>query len=79
MDYEEAIEWLKGKRSMCNIVPRDPFETWQVRTCEADAAKIQQAYWVAKAHTEELMPNQELCNAWPKKESEKSDKKTLDK
>ena len=57
MDYDEAIAWLKGERSMCNIITQDPFETWQVRTCEADAAQTQQAYWVAKAHKEGLLPS----------------------
>ena len=57
MDYDEAIAWLNGERSMCNIITQDPFETWQVRTCEADAAQTQQAYWIAKAHKEGLLPN----------------------
>ncbi len=55
MNYEEAVGWLEGNRSMTNIIPRDPFETWEVRISEADAAKTQQAYWVAKAHTEGLV------------------------
>jgi len=52
MNFEEALEWIRGSRSMCNIVPQEPFETWQVRIAEADAAMIQQAYWVIKAHDE---------------------------
>jgi len=39
---------------MTNIVSQVPFETWQVRIAEADAAMVQQAYWVARAHKEEL-------------------------
>ena len=54
MNLEEAIEWLKGKRSMTNIIPQDPFETWQVRVAEADAAMTQQAYWITRAHKENL-------------------------
>ena len=52
MDYEEAMEWLQGKRSMVNIVPQHPFETWQERILSADAAATQQAYWIVKAHHE---------------------------
>ena len=50
MDYQEAVEWLNGNRSMTNIIPQDPFETWLVRIAEADAAMTQQAYWIVKAH-----------------------------
>ena len=55
MDYEEAVEWLQGKRSMVNIVPQHPFETWQSRILEADAYATQQAYWVVKAHCEGIV------------------------
>ena len=57
MEYVEAIAWLMGKRSMCDIIPQDPFETWQVRAAQADAAMTEQAYWVAKAHKDDLLPN----------------------
>lgn len=61
MDIEEARAWLNGERSMANIIPQDPFETWQVRIAEADAAMVQQAYWVAKAHGDGLIkPNKEI-------------------
>ena len=49
MNYEEALEWLQGKRSMTNSVPQYPIETWQGRIAEADAAMTQQAYWIVKA------------------------------
>jgi len=52
MNYTEAIEWLNGKRSMTNTIPRDPFETWEVRIAEADAAMTMQAYWIVKAKQE---------------------------
>jgi len=58
MDYKEAIEWLNGGWSMANIIPQDPFETWQVRIAQADAAMVQQAYWIVKAY-KELKCNQE--------------------
>ena len=31
MNYQEAIEWVKGNRSMTNTIPQDPLETWEVR------------------------------------------------
>lgn len=52
MTFEEAIAWLRGARSMTNIIPQEPFDTWQVRIAQADAAMAQQAYWVVKAHDE---------------------------
>lgn len=55
MDYAEALEWLNGSRSMCNIVPQDPFETWIVRTAQADAAMMQQAYYTVKYHEEQKL------------------------
>jgi hypothetical protein len=55
MSYAEAIAWLKGERSTCNFVSEVPFETWLVRTAEADAAMLQQAYWIVRAHKEGLV------------------------
>jgi len=60
MDIEEAIAWLKGKRSMTNIIPHEPFETWQIRICQADAAMTKQAYYVLKAHKENLLDQQQV-------------------
>ena len=54
MNYDEALEWLKGKRSMINLVPYDD-QNWQIRIAQADAAMIQQAYWVVRAHREGLL------------------------
>jgi len=48
MNEQEALEWMRGERSMCNIIPQDPLETWAVRTAVADAAKQEQAYWVLR-------------------------------
>lgn len=36
MSYEEALEWLNGKRSMTNMVTCDPLETWQERIAAAE-------------------------------------------
>lgn len=52
MNYEEAVEWLEGNRSMTNIIPQHPFETWLVRIAEADAHMMQQAYWVVRNRRE---------------------------
>lgn len=63
MNYEEAISWLKGERSLTNVVPDSPFETWQVRIAQADAAMTEQAYWIARAHKEGLIePSNEVTN-----------------
>ena len=51
---EEAKEWLKGNRSMCNSIS-DP-NKWQVLIAQADAAMMEQAYWVLKAYKEGLVP-----------------------
>jgi hypothetical protein len=55
MTYDEALAWLKGERSMTNIIPQEPWETWQLRILQADAAATQQAYWVIKAWHEGLI------------------------
>ena len=52
MELNEALEWLSGNRSMTNVIPQEPFETWQVRIAQADAAMTQQAYYIAKYHRE---------------------------
>jgi hypothetical protein len=55
MNIEEAKEWLRGNRSMCNSISSADFETWQVRIAQADAAMMEQAYWVLKADKEGLV------------------------
>ncbi len=55
MDQDEAREWIEGKRSMANMIPQDPYETWELRFTQADAAKTQQAYYVLKAYSEGLI------------------------
>jgi len=49
MTYEEAVEWLKGKRSMCNTI----FDNSEC--AKTDAFMTQQAYWIVKAHKEGLI------------------------
>lgn len=60
MSYEEACAWLRGERSMTNIIQSDPDNnrSWIVATAQADAAMTEQAYWIARAHCESvLQPN----------------------
>lgn len=55
MNLEEAKAWLQGLRSLTNSITCEPMETWQARIAEADAAMMQQAYWILKAHKEGLL------------------------
>ena len=55
MKPSEAYDWLYGNRSMANLIPQDPFETWQVRISQADAAMTQTAYYVLLAHKEKFI------------------------
>lgn len=57
MKYEEAIAWLRGERSMTNMIQSsaDTNCPWIVQTAQADAAATQQAYWVVKAHNEGMI------------------------
>ena len=55
MNKQEAIEWLTGYRSMVNNIPIDPYETWQLRIAQGDAAMIKQAYYVLRAYNEGLL------------------------
>jgi len=58
MSYEEAIEWLRGQRSLTNMVTIEPRETWMERIARADAGMIEQAYWIARARKESLVDAQ---------------------
>ena len=62
MTYEEAIEWLNGLRSMTNNIPCGPMETWLIRIAQADAAMTLQAYLIARAHKEQLVPGKETAD-----------------
>lgn len=55
MTKQEALEWMDGYRSSRNFTLRDPFDTYELRVAQTDAAYIQQAYWVLKAHSEDLI------------------------
>jgi hypothetical protein len=55
MIYEEALGWLRGNRSMLNDISSDFTALWVVRTAEADAAMVQPAYWIVRAHNEGLI------------------------
>ena len=59
MDLNEALNWLQGSRSMAHTVPHDPFETWQVRIAQADAAKTHQAYCIMLAHQKGLVKEED--------------------
>ena len=64
MTHKEAVAWLNDERSMSNIIPLDDVSTWQVRIAQADAAMMQQAYLVLKAHKEGLLtPNTALSSS----------------
>ena len=54
MDHKEALEWLKGNRSMCNVIPSNDIGTWNVQIAQVDAAMMQQAYWVLLAYSQGL-------------------------
>ncbi len=56
MTPEEAHEWLRGLRSWTDVVPQHPLETWMVRVAEADSSSMKEAYWMARAHREGLVP-----------------------
>ena len=59
MDYDEAQAWLRGERSMVNMIDRNLYDTWEVRIAQADAAMVCQSYWIVKAHKEGLVDEQE--------------------
>ena len=59
MKPDEARSWINGEFSMTNSIASDPNrESWLVRIEQADAAKIQQAYWALMAHHDGLMEEQ---------------------
>ena len=58
MKLEEAKAWLKGERSMCNMIPQNPLETYHERVARTDAHCTKQAYLIVKAHAEGLVPSE---------------------
>jgi hypothetical protein len=71
MNKEEAIAWLTGERTMANMIPQDPFDTWQVRIAQADAAMCAQAYYVLMAYNNGLVPveNCKHCDSCGEKQT----------
>ena len=61
MEYNKAVEWLNGEMSTWNtFAPQATgrFDgTGEVQCAQADAAMIQQAYWIVKAHKDGLISN----------------------
>ena len=57
MTKAEAIEWFEDKRDMGNLIPYTPEDDGiaRVRIEQANAAKLEQAYWVLRAHKEGLI------------------------
>ncbi len=55
MDYEEGLAWLNGERSTVNMLQLPNDEQSHVRVAQADAAMMEQAYWIVRAHKEELV------------------------
>jgi len=55
MNYEEALAWLRGARSMTNIATRTPVGTFLGRVAMADAFMCEQAYWIVRAYREKLV------------------------
>lgn len=56
MDYIEANAWLRGERSSMNhfYAYSDDNQIAEIQTAQCDAARMQEAYWVAKAKAEKL-------------------------
>lgn len=59
MTREEALEWLKGNRSMVNtIYGSNPLQATEAEVAKADAYMIMQAYYITKAWEENLIPKE---------------------
>lgn len=48
MNIQEAEAWMNDKRSTTNFIQSYPEETWEGRIAQADAAYLEQAYWVLR-------------------------------
>ena len=55
MKLTEALAWLKGERSSTNLVNRGIDDSWMVVEAKLDAAMMERAYWVVRAHHEGLL------------------------
>ena len=73
MDTVEAQEWLTGIRSMTNLIPREPFDTWQVRIVQADAAMMDQTNAVDIVSTAgEFLPYSKVCEFLKAKQNDRN-------
>lgn len=54
MSVEEALEWMSGRRSLCNMMyglhPDGNRLEEEAAIVRADTAMMERAYWVLKAH-----------------------------
>jgi hypothetical protein len=58
MLLEDAMAWLRGERSMQNVITGDGSGSngaWVAWTAKADASITEQAYWIVRAHAEGLV------------------------
>jgi len=55
MNLYEALAWLRGERSVTDMVNLTEDDSWMVIEAQTDAAMTQQAYWVVRAHKEGLL------------------------
>jgi hypothetical protein len=65
MKIDEAIEWLRGERSMWNTHAMSSDDHGKnLATCAAeDAAQTERAYWIMRAHKEGLIDTANTCSA----------------
>lgn len=56
MMFQEAVEWIQGKRSMANLFRSmdAPMHEREAALARADAAMTEQAYWIVRAASENL-------------------------
>ncbi len=62
MSYEEALEWLRGERSTINYTQAPTPEESRINAAKQDASMTEQAYWIVRAHKEELVEHIENTN-----------------
>ena len=55
MNYEEALEWLRGERSTINYTQAPTPEDSRINAAKKDASMTEQAYWIVRAHNENLL------------------------
>jgi hypothetical protein len=57
MNIEEAKAWLIGERSSMNHFYAYSIDNQkaEIQTAQCDAARTEEAYWVARAHKEGLV------------------------